>query len=100
MTGEVNNNFRVAVNVVIVTAPFWLLMQLRGVFGGVGGVVAIVGGVGDLPVNALTTTMRLIWSSFAFLNLDIAATRPGCGGTASTFVPIYWADPLWEGSYL
>lgn len=84
-TGNINTSFKIGVNLVLFLSPFWLLIQLRGLFLGIGGVVAIIGGVGELPNNWLTSLLKLTLSSFSFLNLDIAATRPGCGTTVAPF---------------
>ena len=68
-------------------SPFWLLIQMRGIFFGIGGVVAIIGGMGKLPESRLVRVLKLILQSFSFMNLDIAATRPGCG-TNAAFIPV------------
>ena len=146
-TQNVNFGFKIGVNFILFASPFWLLMQvsnlsdlsrmhlkmsnlqLRGIFLGVGGIVAIVGGVGTtrissrmsthgsahmftwmfgtyvytnvdgqvhttgkLPESWLTSLLKMVLGSLKFLNIDVDATRPGCGGTAATFVPIYWAN--------
>ena len=80
------------VNIVLFMSPFWLLMQTRSIFFAVGGIVAIIGGVGEMPENWLTSFLKMVLGSLSFLNLDISATRPGCGGTPSTFVPVYWGN--------
>ena len=88
-TASVNFGLKVVVWIVLFASPFWLLMQLRGIFLGVGGVVAIVGGVGELPKSWFVDIVKMIMGFLKFLNVDVDATRPGCGGTPSTFVPVY-----------
>ena len=91
-TKSVNLGFKIGVNLVLFTAPFWMLIQFRGMFLGVGGIVAIVGGVGKLPESWLSSLLTMILGLFQFLNVDVGATRPGCGGTPSTFVSVYWGN--------
>ena len=75
-TGNINTAFKVGVNILLFLAPFWFLMQSRGIFIGVGGVIAIIGGVGLLPKSWLTVFLKRMLDSCAFLNIDIAATKP------------------------
>ena len=44
ITVRANTAFKLATNSILFITPFWLLIQLRGMFLGVGGIVAIVGG--------------------------------------------------------
>ena len=91
-TGNINKGFKIVINLVLFLAPFWLLMQLRSIWYGIGGIIAIIGGVGKMPENPMATFAKMVISSLGFMNMDVQATRPGCGGTASTFVPVYWAN--------
>ena len=40
---------------------------------------------GELPdFLGLSSLLKIILASFGFLNIDVSATRPGCGGTKAT----------------
>ena len=69
-----------------------MFVQVRGLFLGIGGVIQIIGGFGKLPDNQLTSTMKTLWSCFKFINIDKTGARPGCDGTSSLYISVYWSS--------
>ena len=51
--------------------------------------VAIVGGFGDAEAAEI---LKQIYSALKIVNLDVQFSKPGCGGTSSKFVSMFWAN--------
>jgi hypothetical protein len=86
--------------VLLLIAPFFIVVSLQRQFLAIGSIVAILSGFGDLPQGMITTCVRVLWSAFAFLNVDIAGARPGCGSVPGLFVESYWANLRLALSYI
>ena len=86
---SLNSGFLTVSALFLFIAPHYVLVWAFKCALAVGSLLGIVGGLGDAQVSKL---LHQIWSAMTVFNVDISFRKPGCDGTSSEFIQVFWAN--------